>query len=703
MSEKHEEKHMKNIAAMMKAKSLAIVGISGPDRFGGLVYDNLQVMGYEGKVYGVNPRYETLYGQRIYPSLSDLPEIPDCAILAVGNSRLLSTLEEAAALSIPSAVIFSSAFGEVDGAPLQEALARVAKEAGMAICGPNGMGIISYQHKYAMSGYRVMPDKPAGNIAFLSHSGSVWDAVRQNNRNIDFNYMVSSGNEMATTVADYMLFALSDPSTKIVAIFLETVRDPDGFCEALKIASERDIPVVVLKVGRSIRGAKLAQAHSGALVGEDATYDALFKYYGVQRVRSLDEMMDTLELFDSGIRPHNSKLSAILDSGGMRSMLVDLAEDNGVEFAELAPNSVAQLDEILDPGIKVENPLDAFGTDDSWEKVFTGGMRILNADPDVGLTTLCVDLYPMNAEPPTYETITVDIQDDLKKPFAVLTNVSATSPEFKTSVFRNAGIPVLMGTETGVRAIKHVFDYAEFQRARANSSASVLSDLPSEEKIAEIRERLEKADTALDEVESKEILSEYGIRVSTEKVVTSLKQALSVADEIGYPVVVKTAAGATHKTEVNGIHLNLANSEELSAAYKDLESRLGPQVVVQEMITEGVELILGVIDDAQFGSLVMVGIGGILVEVMKDTKLIWLPTNAEQVEDAIRSLKFTELLSGVRGQEKNDMDAIVDTTLRLAQFAMDCGDLIAELDINPLIARPNGAVVVDALIIPKKE
>ena len=171
MSEKHEEKHMKNIAAMMKAKSLAIVGISGPGRFGGLVYDNLQVMGYEGKVYGVNPRYETLYGQKIYPSLSDLPEIPDCAILAVGNSRLLSTLEEAAALSIPSAVIFSNAFGEVDGAPLQEALARVAKEAGMAICGPNGMGVISYHHKYAMSGYRVMPEKPAGNIAFLSHSG----------------------------------------------------------------------------------------------------------------------------------------------------------------------------------------------------------------------------------------------------------------------------------------------------------------------------------------------------------------------------------------------------------------------------------------------------------------------------------------------------------------------------------------------------
>jgi len=705
MSEKNNENRMKNIAAMMNAKSLAIVGISGPDRFGGLVYDNLKVLGYEGKIYGVNPRYDTLYGQKIYPSLSDLPETPDCAVLALANSRLLPALEEAAELSIPSAIIFANAHGEENGRTLQEALKETANKSGMAICGPNGMGIISYHQKMAMIGYNVVPKKPAGNIAFISHSGSVWDAIRQNNRGINFNYMISSGNEMVTNVADYMHFVLSDPSTKIIGLFLETVRDPDRFCEALKIASEKDIPIVALKVGRSTRGAQLAQAHTGALVGEDATYDALFKYYGVQRVHSLDEMMDTFELFESGMRSHNSKMAAILDSGGMRSMLVDLAEHIDVEFAELSPKSIARLDEILDPGIKVENPLDAFGTDDSWEKVFTGGMKILNSDPDVGLSVLCVDLYPMNAEPPTYETITVGIQDEFKKPFAVLTNVSSTAPEFKTSVFRDAGIPVLMGTETGVRAIKHLFDYSEFQRKlqenKPDMSGSTLEGLPSKEKIAEIRERLKYAETALDEVESKEILSEYGIRVSAEKIVASLEEALSVADEISYPVVLKTAAGATHKTEVKGIHLNLANAKELTTAYKDLESRLGPQVVVQEMITDGVELLLGVIDDAQFGSLVMVGMGGILVEVMKDTNLIWLPTNADKVDQAIRSLKFTEILNGVRGQEKSDLDAIIDTTLRLAQFAMDCGDLFAELDINPLLAGPKGAVVVDALIIPK--
>ncbi|MHC5062209.1 MAG: acetate--CoA ligase family protein, partial [Planctomycetota bacterium] len=683
MSDKNTESRQKNIAAMMKAKSLAIVGISRPDRFGGQVYANLQLLGYKGRIYGVNPGYETLYGQKIYPRLSDLPETPDCAILAVGNSRLLPTLKEAANLAIPSAVIYANAHGEADGISVEKAWARVAKESGMAVCGPNGLGIISYHQKLVMSGAEIEYGRPAGNITFISHSGSIWDSVHQNGRGIDFNYVISSGNEMVTNVADYMLFALSEPSTKIIGLFLETVRDPDSFCEALKIASERDIPVVALKVGRSKRGAQLAQAHTGALAGEDATYDALFKYYGVQRVRSMDEMMDTLELFESGMRPHNSKLAAILDSGGERSMLVDFAEDNGVEFAELIPKSIAKLDEILEPGIKAENPLDAFGTNFLWEQVFTGGMKVLNSDPEAGLTVLCVDLFPRNTEPPTYESMTIAIKDEFKKPFAVLANVSATAADFKTAEFRAAGIPVLMGTETGVRAIKHLFDYAEFQRELQENKeqpSKLIDNLPSKEKIAEIRKLLQSADSALGEVESKQILSEYGIRVCTEQIANSLDQALEVADEIGFPVVLKTAAGATHKTEVNGIHLNLSSPEELTSAYKDLKARLGRQVVVQEMISEGVELLLGIIDDSQFGSLLMVGIGGILVEVMKDTKLIWLPTNAEKVEGAIRSLKFAEILNGVRGQEKSDLNAIVDTTLRLAHFATDCRNLIAELD-----------------------
>jgi acyl-CoA synthetase (NDP forming) len=707
MSDINKEIRKKNMAAMMDAKSLAIVGISGPDRFGGQVYANLQLFGYEGKIYGVNPRYETLYDQKIFPSLSELPEVPDCAILALPDSRLLPVMEEASELSIPSAIIFASAHGEENGIPLQDTLARIAEKSGMMICGPNSMGLVSFAHKLPMSGYQIIQGTSVGNITFISHSGSVWEAMMQNNRGIHYNYVISAGNEMVTTLADYMLFALSDPGTKVVGMFLETVRDPDNFCQALEIAANQDVPVVVLKVGRSKRGAQLAQAHSGALAGEDATYKALFKYYGVRRVRSLDEMMDTLELFDAGYRPKNSNLSAILDSGGERSMLVDLAEDNEVEFAELGPESVWKLYEVLEPGIKAENPLDAFGSGKNYNETFASSLKILDADPNSGLTILCVDLYRLGFQSPEYVSIIISIKDQFKNPFVVVANVSATASEILTARLREDGIPVLMGTETAVRAIKHLFDYAEFQRElqenKKQSLKLTLDKLPSKEIIADIRMRLKSGKSALDEVESKQILSEYGIRVSKEQIANSLDQALEVADEIGFPVVLKTAAGVTHKTEVSGIHLNLTNPEELISAYKDLESRLGTRVVVQEMISDGVELLIGVIDDQQFGSLLMVGFGGILVEVMKDTQLIWLPTDQGKVEGAIRGLRFAEILGGVRGQEKSDLNAIVETILRLAHFALDCGDLIAELDINPLIAGSKGVVVVDALIIPKKE
>jgi acyl-CoA synthetase (NDP forming) len=707
MLDKNTESRQKKIAAMMRAESLAIVGISKPDRFGGRIYTNLQLMGYEGKIYGVNPRYETLYDQKIYPSLNELPDTPDCAILALPNSRLLPVLEEASELSIPSAIIYADAQLEENGLSSQDALVHAAEKSGMMICGPNCMGIISFAHKLPMSGYPIVPGTPAGDITFISHSGSVWEAMMHNNRGIHYNYMISAGNEMVTTLADYILFALSDPGTKVVAMFVETVRDPDNFCQALEMAANQDVPVVALKVGRSNRGAQLAQAHSGALAGEDATYDALFKHFGVQRVRSLDEMMDTLELFAAAMRPKISNLSAILDSGGERSMLVDLAEDRGIEFTELTPKTITKLEEILEPGIEAGNPLDAYGSNKYLEETFTSAIKILDADPNTGLTTLCVDLYRVGNMSPIYVSIIVSIKDQFKNPFVVLANVSATASEILTAQLREAGIPVMIGTETGVRAIKHLFDYAEFQRElqknKKQLSKLTLDNLPSKEKIAEIRKQLKRAESSLSEVESKQILSEYGIRVSKEQIAHSLDQALELADEIGFPVVLKTAAGATHKTEVGGIYLNLANRGELISAYKDLESRLGTRVVVQEMVTEGVELLLGVIDDPQFGTLLMVGIGGILVEVMKDTQLIWLPTDAEKVEEAIRGLKFAEILNGVRGQAISDLNAIVETTLRLAQLAADCGDLIAELDINPLIAGPKDAVVVDALIIPKKE
>jgi acyl-CoA synthetase (NDP forming) len=694
--------HRQDLTPMLHARSLAIVGISQPGRFGGKLYRNLVGAGYAGRIFGVNPRYESLYDSPCYPSLRELPERPDCALLAVPNERLLAALEEVAACGIPAAVIFANAHSEAEaGEPsLQARLAEVARDSGMVVCGPNCMGFVSLARRLPVSGYDTNPDTPAGNVALVAHSGSVWEAFLQNQRGVAFNYVVSSGNEMVTTIADYMQFALEDPGTRVIGLFLETVRDPETFTAALAEAAERDIPVVALKTGSSERGAELAQAHSGALAGKDAAYDALFAHYGVRRATSIEEMMDTIELLASGMRPATPYVSALLDSGGQRALLVDLAESCGVEFAPILPETEARLAELLEPGLEPVNPLDAWGTGNGADDIYSESLLALDADPSTGLTLFAVDLPPIDDEENFYPGVVASVQDRLGKPLAWLAHASAATSAVQASRLRELGIPVLMGTETGLRAARHALEYSRFQRARAAGDAPA-REVPRPAELATLRGELAGADGPLDEHASKRLLAAYGLTPTREAAVESLADALHEAHAIGYPVALKTAGGDLHKTERGGVRLGLEGAEELSAAYRDFEVRLGPRVLVQEMVPPGVELLLGIVADPQFGPMLTLGSGGIFVEVLEDVRTLMLPTTPDAVREALASLRGAALLRGVRGRPAADEKAVVRAALGLAALAEDLGDAIAELDVNPLVALPDRAVVVDALIVPR--
>ena len=691
-----------NLTPLLQAQSVAIVGISRPERFGGLIYTNLRNFGYQGQIYGVNPGYESLFDQPCYPSLAGLPTRPDCVILAVPNPRLLEALAAAAALNIPAAVIFASAYAEVvEGQPsLQASLAEVAAAHDMAICGPNCMGFIAPAARLAVSGYPTNPETPAGNVTFITHSGSVWEAFLQNKRGVAYNYVISSGNEMVTSMADYIQFALTDPTTRVIGLFLETVRDPPTFRAALAEAAARDIPVVALKVGRSRRGAQLAQAHSGALAGEDAVYEALFAHYGVCRVSSPDEMMDTLELFATGYRTPTRAAAAILDSGGQRGMLVDLAEQAGVDFAPLSPQTQQKLSEVLEPGLDPINPLDAWGTGNGFDHIYREAVLALDADPAVGLTLFAVDLYPTDDHSPhRYPEIVAAIQARLQKPLAMLTHLSAALSERQAAQFRTLKIPVLMGTETGLRAAHHLLSYSAFQRERSQAEPPPEPGLKPAN-LPELRRRLSEADGPLDEHTSKQILQAYGLTGPAERPAASLEEAVQAAGQVGYPVALKTAMGTAHKSEQNGVRLNLRDAAELEAAYQDFATRLGPQVLVQQMVPSGVELILGLVTDPQFGPMLALGLGGIFVEVLRDSRLLLLPTTARAIRETLLGLRGAALLHGVRGRPPVDLEAVVNAALGLAALSEDLGDLIAEIDINPLMALPAGALMVDALIVP---
>jgi acyl-CoA synthetase (NDP forming) len=690
-----------DLTPLLHARSVAIVGISGPERFGGILFKNLSESGYAGEIFGVNPRYETLYDRPCYPSLRELPERPDCALLAVPNARIVDALEGAADCGIAAAAIFASAWSEPGEEPsLQHQLQEVARAGSMVVCGPNCMGFVSTGHRLPVSGYRVNPETPAGRVTLISHSGSVWEGFLQNQRGIAFNYIVSPGNEMVTTVADYMQFALADESTRVIGLFLETVRDADTFLAALEEAAERDVPVVALKTGRSERGARLAQAHSGALAGDNAAVDAVLDRNGVRRATSIDEMMDTLELLSTGMRPKRRGVAAILDSGGQRAHMVDLAEGVGVEFGAINQATEARLAAVLEPGLDPINPLDAWGTGNASDDIYVEGVLALDTDPATGLTLFAVDLPPTDDDEMYYPAIAEAVQGRLQNPLAFLVHASATASALQTDRLRKIGLPVLMGTETGLRAAHHAVEYAAFQRGRAQTLVETREQRRPEHLDA-LRRRLESTTDALDEHASKELLRAYGLTTTRERAVATLGDALAAAEEIGYPIALKTAGGDLHKTEQGGVRLGVADPDELAAGYRDFEARLGPRVLVQEMVPDGCELLLGLVFDAQFGPMLTIATGGIFVEVLKDFRMLPLPTTSDAVADALESLRGAPLLQGVRGRPPADIKAIVRAALSLAALASDLGDCITEVDVNPLVALPDRAVVVDALVVPK--
>ncbi len=702
VSRPDQQNPRQDLTPLLRARSVAIVGISQPDRFGGILAQNIAGFGYKGPIYGINPRYESLYERPCYPSLRDLPERPDLALLAVPNHRLLKALEEVADCEIPAAVIFANAHSDpTNGEPsLQDQIKRLALDRNLVVCGPNCMGFIAPGQGLAVTGYSTNPDTPAGNVTLVSHSGSVWESFVQNNRGVAFNYIVSTGNEMVTTVADVMQFALAEESTEVIGLYLETVRDPETFTAALADAADRNIPIVTLKTGRSERGAQLAQAHTGALAGEDGAYDALFERYGVRRTRSIDEMMDTLELFATGMRTRTNYVSAILDSGGQRALMVDLAEAEGVEFAPITDETVASLAGILDPGLDPVNPLDAWGTGNNAEEIYVTSLLALDGDPSTGLTLFAVDLCPLDDEESFWTKVVGPVKDQLRNPLAFLGHQSAAASEYQMSILRRWGIPCLMGTETGLRAARHILEYSAYQRERNASEAQQPLEVPRPENQSALREQIQGASEPLGEYASKQILEAYGLTATREIQVDTLDDALSAAQSIGYPIALKTCADL-HKTERGGVELGLVSAEALTTSYRDFAARLGPQVLVQEMVPAGTELLLGIVNDPQFGPMLTLGTGGIFVEVLKDVSMLTLPTRPEIVHATLMRLRGAALLKGARGRPPADVSAVVKAAMGLATLAADLGEWIAEIDVNPLIALPDRAVVVDALIVPK--
>jgi acetate---CoA ligase (ADP-forming) len=686
---------------MLEARSVAVVGASVREgSVGNQSVVELIEGGFDGRIVPVNPKYNEILELPCVASMAEIDEPVDLVILAVSNALLEEQLRLAAEAGAASAVIFASGYEEPrDGVlPLTERLAAIARSHGMAVCGGNCMGFANLERRVRALGFYEPKDAPVGGVTFLSHSGSAFSAMIHNDRALGLNLAVSAGQEFVTTVADYLRYSLGLESTKALGLFIETIRDPDGFRSALELANERHIPVVALKVGREERTRELVAAHSGALAGEDGAYEALFDAYGVSRVESLDEMADTLALFAAGRRAGPGALASVHDSGGERALLVDAAASVGVPLAEISDETSKRMEALLDPGLPPVNPLDFWGTGRDSHEIITGCVRALLEDPAVSALAFSVDLTSEEHPEMGYIAMARKTFPETAKPFAMLSNFSSGIDRGDARLLDGDGIPVLEGTLTGLAAFKHLFAYRDFRAREPITSLSPVSD--------EVRERwthrLSNGEP-FGELEGLALLADYGVPAVESVRADTLEGAIAAAERIGFPVAMKTAApGEQHKSDVGGVSLGVDDSPSLGDAYEDLVRRLGPEVTVAPMAPPGVEIALGIVRDPQFGPLVLVGAGGVLVEVLKDRRLAMPPLDEIRARSMVDRLDVRPLLEGVRGQPTADVDALIGAIVSLSWLAHDLGDHLEALDVNPMICGPSGCVAVDALVIPRR-
>ncbi len=681
----------------MRPKSVAIVGASlRTDSVGEWALKNLVSGGFSGRLYPVNPRYEEIQSHRCYAALSEIPEVPELVVFAVGDHRLEAALDEAIAAGIPAAVIQSTLVIDDDvEPPLRDRVQKKIEDAGMLVCGANGMGYYNVRDHVWTCGFDSSNHAAPGNVTLISHSGSGMSGIIDCEERIRINLAVSAGNELSTTMDEYLDFALDLPETRVVGLFIETARKPDGFRAALEKAARKRIPIVALKVGRTEKSAALTVSHSGAIAGDDATYEALFDRYGVQRARDQNEFATMLIMFAELHPVGAGGLVSLHDSGGERALLVDLAADAEVPLVELSESTSEKIAAIIDPELPAVNPLDAWsrGGPDASKKM-TGGLTLMMQDPGAALGVVVHDRAPFGKIYPSYLTYMQRARAESGKPVALVSATQGTGSDEAVITSTHAGFPVLDGVSQFLKGAHALFAYRDFLLRKH-------SDLPEPDpKIVENWSTRLRTGEMLAELDALQMLSDFGVNTSSPIAAADEDAVIAAATRCGYPVVLKTAKpGLLHKSDQGGVIVGITDEDQLRQMYALMRSRLGDDVLIAAVADVGVEMILGVKRDPQFGPVVLIGFGGVLAETNADVQFALPPFDAEHVRRCLDRMKLRPLLDGVRGAPAANIDAFCEVAQRFSIMVNALGDVLAEIDVNPVIVSEGGAIAVDSLLV----
>ena len=604
-------------------------------------------------------------------------------------------MREAIEAGVRAAVVFDFCRYEGDREPLLlERLKDMAREADFPVCGGNGMGYFNFETRTFASFQEPVATTP-GHIAALCHSGSVFGMLADAAGRYRFNLLTSQGQEINASLGEYMDYALELPSTRVLALFVEAIREPEGFVAALEKANRRGVPVVAVKVGRTAESARLAATHAGALTGDDTAFDALCRRYRVLRTDDVDSLMAAAQIFALGKEIGDGDFAALLDSGGLRTQMMDLADAMGVEFAPLSPSTVEALAARLDYGLEPANPLDAAGLyNESIGIVIGDCLDILERDS--GVAILAHEYYASDTTPgvPEIGAAAKRMPEASRKPYLLTYSLgAATNAEFANEMME-FGVPVINGVRPLLDGVKCAFDYRDY-RKRVDSPPEILDG----DRVERWRSRLRNG-APPGESESLRMLGELGMSAVESRVCHSAGEAVLAAGSIGYPVAIKTAVrGLMHKSDVGGVHLGLGTESQVRAAYEALLP-LGSEVSVAGMASAGVEVAFGMVRDAQFGPVVMASAGGTLVEVLDDRVHALAPFGRVEARRLLEGLKIWKLLCGIRGRAPADVDRLA---MLLSRFSVIChalGEVVAEMDVNPIIASESAVLAVDAALVP---
>lgn len=697
------------VKSLLTPKSVAIVGASEKIGPGFNAFKALEFVGYEGDIHLINPRATELFGRATHASLDEIPGSVDAVFVAVQADAVVEVAKQAARKGAGALAILSSGFGETeDGKAAQRALVEVAEANDMAVCGPNCLGLLNFVGRAAMFG-TSLPDKVArGGVAAIVQSGSVGIALLNSARGIGFSYLITTGNEAVTAASDYLDFVIDDANVDTILVFAEQIKKPAAFMQAVRRAREANKPVIVLKSGRSQSGKAAVMAHTGAVAGSDEACDAALLAAGAMQVHSLDDLIETTLLASKiPTRPTRPLLGGLSLSGGEIALVLDAAEEIGAEFAPL-DSALPTVKKLLPPFAYLANPLDLTWAGLYDPAVAQGCAEAIASQSNVGMLVLLQDAPTgLGAQQATrYSRLLEAVGRGAaaaKTPVVALSNVSDQPHPALQEVADKARIPYLRGTRVGLSAITRYMAWSTRPAPALVAGSARQASLPEFRLDAVPSHRLAA------EHEARDILRRYGVAGPREQFSSSVEGAVAAATEIGFPVVLKgLVENMVHKSDAGLVKVGLVSAGDVRRA---AEAMLSSMVnlpdeflgfLVQQKISSLAEIFVGARVDADFGPLVVVGAGGVEVELYKDVAIRLAPVDEKTATEAIASTRVARLLGGFRGQPAADVPAVARTMSALSRFIAEFSDRISEIEINPLavLAKGEGCVALDCVLIP---